>query len=99
VILVGLAATVALSWTNPLDADLAGVQIFASADGETLRGAIYLGRTSDEAVPPIIVPGGRDSAQFALPCRSSTRLWRFWAKAFDKAGNWSLPSNVVEVVR
>lgn len=93
------AAVVSLSWTNPPEADLAGVQIFAAADGDTIQGAIYRGRTMDELVPPKIVPGAPETVLFSLPCRSSPRTWAFWVRPFDTSGNVAPPSNVVEVVR
>lgn len=91
--------TVSLSWTNPPDLDLAGVRLFAQVDGDTLEGAPYLGRSQEEDVPPIIVPGARETVLYTLPCRSSPRIVRFWVRPFDRAGNVAEPSNVVEVVR
>lgn len=91
--------TVSLSWTNPPDADLFGIRLYVELDGDTLEAVPYYGRATDEDTPPVIVPGGRETVTFTVPCRSSPHTYHFWVRPFDRSGNLAGYSNIVEVTR
>lgn len=95
-----LPVLLVLLWTNPGDADLAGVRFFIHVIGrpDTLRSELYSIRqesTDPDSAWTRSAPGISDSARFAIPPGAFT--WETWCRAYDWTGNESLISNVITI--